>query len=408
MGDDGLSQMDQILEWERMQKKTFTNWANFFLGQRGLKINDLEKDLADGILLINLYEILTDTSVGRYVKTPKLSVQKIENINLVLNGIRERGIKTDVSAEDVQKGNVKMLLGLFWMMIQKLQIRKGAKKSQRSAKDDILQWVKEYLQGYPIDHIDLRAQCPECFKDGKIFSYLVHRTDKNLVDLTSLERKDNLTVLSEAFKGAGKFGVPELLDAEDLVNSNPEEQSILTYLIAFRDAVEKLHPEGEVGMDEAEALRARELEELARKKKEEVRPVVVVAAKAGTPCEICKKDLEEGEQVFVLYLNGAETSYHLACFTCEKCKQPIEKHFHRHQDKIYCVEDYHRIRKWVCMKCDRIIKSSAVSALGGLWHSKCFNCTICCQPLVSRKWFVYKDKAYCSDEEAKVAKGQLS
>lgn len=56
-----------------IQKRTFTNWVNIQLSERNLHIDDLQYDFMDGESLINLVEILSKGSVGKYSR--KSSVQ---------------------------------------------------------------------------------------------------------------------------------------------------------------------------------------------------------------------------------------------------------------------------------------------------------------------------------------------
>jgi hypothetical protein len=79
--------------WVDVQKKTFTRWSNSFLRYRALKINDLETDLDEGVLLVNLLEILSDKSLGKINKAPKMKPQKLENISAALKFITSQGIK---------------------------------------------------------------------------------------------------------------------------------------------------------------------------------------------------------------------------------------------------------------------------------------------------------------------------
>ena len=77
---------------------TFTNWFNDRL--RGRKNNytgpiaeDLSVDLADGTLLIRLLENLTSKKFKRYEKNPTITAQKMVNLDIIFNFIREEGIK---------------------------------------------------------------------------------------------------------------------------------------------------------------------------------------------------------------------------------------------------------------------------------------------------------------------------
>jgi hypothetical protein len=50
-------------EYEAVQKKTFTKWANSFLKERNMQIGELYTDLQDGRMLIALLEQLSNETL---------------------------------------------------------------------------------------------------------------------------------------------------------------------------------------------------------------------------------------------------------------------------------------------------------------------------------------------------------
>ncbi|KAK0040522.1 alpha-actinin A [Biomphalaria pfeifferi] len=46
-------------EWLQIQKTTFTNWVNEGLRPRGITVDDVRTDFADGVKLVALVESLT-------------------------------------------------------------------------------------------------------------------------------------------------------------------------------------------------------------------------------------------------------------------------------------------------------------------------------------------------------------
>lgn len=53
--------------------------------RRGIQIEDLYADLCDGLVLINLVEILTHPkTVGKHNAKPRIAVAKIENLAIAL------------------------------------------------------------------------------------------------------------------------------------------------------------------------------------------------------------------------------------------------------------------------------------------------------------------------------------
>lgn len=98
-------------------------------------MTSLDKDFSDGVKLIQvshsraqqtdvqLLEIMSDSSLGRYNKRPIMRVQKAENAAKALAFIRERGVKlTNIGPEDIVDGNLKLILGMIWTIILRFTI----------------------------------------------------------------------------------------------------------------------------------------------------------------------------------------------------------------------------------------------------------------------------------------------
>lgn len=107
-----------------MQAKTFTKWLNTKLESRQIApMRSLATDLSDGVKLVQLMEIMGDTSLGRFYMNPRMRVQKAENVNLALEFIKSRGVVlTNVGAEDIVDGNLKLILGMIWTLILRFTI----------------------------------------------------------------------------------------------------------------------------------------------------------------------------------------------------------------------------------------------------------------------------------------------
>lgn len=70
--------------WKRIQRNTFTRWANNHINSVNKHIEDLEQDLSDGLRLIALIEVLSGKRINRFNKRPTVRAQKLENVGLVL------------------------------------------------------------------------------------------------------------------------------------------------------------------------------------------------------------------------------------------------------------------------------------------------------------------------------------
>ncbi len=58
-----------------------------------LKINNLDSDLEDGVIMCALLEQISGKNVGIVNKKPKIRAQKLENNGAALRFLRDEGIK---------------------------------------------------------------------------------------------------------------------------------------------------------------------------------------------------------------------------------------------------------------------------------------------------------------------------
>jgi len=234
-----------VQQWEAQQTKAFKNWANYWLKQSGYterKLDNVITDVADGVILINLYKALSGEDIARWNKNPVLTAQKIENLSIALNAFKDYGIVANVAPEDFIGGKEKFILGYLWRLIQKFQVIHstrggGGSSNAKSIRDFVLEWVKEYTEDYPVKE-DINASSPGCFADGWLLCYMIHKTDESLIDLKEMEKKSRKQRIEAAFELAAKIGVPEVIDAGDLLKDNIEEKVLLVYLTSFKTAAE--------------------------------------------------------------------------------------------------------------------------------------------------------------------------
>ncbi|KAI9818420.1 MAG: hypothetical protein M1827_000479 [Pycnora praestabilis] len=216
-------------KWVNVQQKTFTKWLNTKIKARDLAVNDLVKDLSDGVVLIHLLEILGNESLGRYASKPKLRVQRFENANKSLDFIKARGIHmTNIGAEDIVDGNRKIILGLIWTLILRFTIS-DINEEGMTAKEGLLLWCQRKTACY--EEVDVR-DFSGSWNDGLAFCALldIHRPD--LIDYDSLDKNDHRGNMQLAFDIASReIGIPDLLDVEDVCDvAKPDERSLMTYI----------------------------------------------------------------------------------------------------------------------------------------------------------------------------------
>ncbi|XP_025097067.1 neuron navigator 2-like isoform X3 [Pomacea canaliculata] len=113
--------------------KIYTDWANHYLEKARNKkfITDLQHDIADGVLLAEVIEAVTNEKIRDIKPKPKNSAQMVENINTCLTFLAGLGVSVEgLSAKDIKDGNLKAILGLFFSLSR----YKQQQKTQQSQK----------------------------------------------------------------------------------------------------------------------------------------------------------------------------------------------------------------------------------------------------------------------------------
>ena len=82
-------------EWKKIQQVTFTNWVNDRVsGPKGKnRVTDLQKDLQNGVLLIDLLENLSKKKIPKVVKNPEFTAQKLDNLSMAFKFMLEEKVK---------------------------------------------------------------------------------------------------------------------------------------------------------------------------------------------------------------------------------------------------------------------------------------------------------------------------
>jgi len=240
-------------DWVENQERAFTRWSNAKLAPRGIEIKKLTTDVCDGIALINLLEVCTGKSVGRYNKKPNLKMQKLENCTIALNFLKEQGVKlVNIGPEDIVEGREKLILGLFWSIILRYQIAgedgdgsgagsgsaaggkggngNGSGNNEANAKLQLLRWVQSRIPQYAIKNFTTD------WRDGRAICALVNSFDRTVC--TGHEIMNPHEAVYNARQGidaATVMGVPRIVEAEEMTSNNNDEHAMMTYLSCFRD-----------------------------------------------------------------------------------------------------------------------------------------------------------------------------
>jgi filamin len=307
--------------WVDVQKKTFTRWCNQFLSERRMKVEDLVTDLKNGLHLVNLLEIISSKSLGKFNNKPSSRYHFLENNGIAVRFIKDEGLQlVGIGPEDIVDGKLKLILGLIWTLILRYQINVIG---EGSPKWELLEWVRKQVEPYNIPK-PLRNFTTD-WQDGQTISALVDSLKPGVLtphDMSALT-KDALVDAEKACETAlREYEIPILMDPTDMVNT-PDELSCMTYIAAFRNYASE------------ESRRARD--ELARKKRT-ADPACCYAhgpglekAETFTPAhfEIVAKncfdeELAHGGDVFEVTIHGPDGNVHPKVSDSGNGKYPVE------------------------------------------------------------------------------------
>jgi filamin len=216
------------VDWVAIQENTFLRWCNDMLSDRGRKISNLKTDLKDGIALINILEVASKKSLGKYNKHPKIEMQKAENLILCFNFLKQENVKlVNIGHEDLMGGNLRLILGLIWTLILEYEIGKGGI-------DELMKWVRSKIPEYNIQNWQ------KDWNDGRAICALTNAVCPGLIpdhaDLDPEQKEANCgRGIDTAFAA---LRIDKLILPEEMSHPKVDKMAMMTYIAQFRNISE--------------------------------------------------------------------------------------------------------------------------------------------------------------------------
>jgi len=164
-----------------------------------------------------------------------MKIHQIQNLKIVLTEVNKFvgsvGIKLQYSADEINKGDKKSILGMIWCLIHKFEIQ-DITEDQMSAREGLLLWCKKKTKGYKNVNVQ---NFNTSWQDGLALCALIHKHRPDLIDFDNLDPSKNKENLKLAFDVAEKsLDIPQLLEVDDIINTvKPDDKAVMTYVAYY-------------------------------------------------------------------------------------------------------------------------------------------------------------------------------
>lgn len=221
--------------WVMIQIKGLSSWVNSYLRPANVPlIKDLQKDLQDGIILNQFLSIVSGTKIN-YDHNPQMKIHKINNLSIAVNFAQEN-LKVrliGISAEDIERGDIKLILGFIYttfrtVRISKISTQLGETDKKKNEAQQLIAWMNTLVEKEPYE-MHLETFKDDQFKNGKAFGALLHAYNNELFDFENMgnNTEENLKKIFEIYEE--KLGIPQLLDVSDVMNGTVDERAMTLY-----------------------------------------------------------------------------------------------------------------------------------------------------------------------------------
>ena len=227
-------------EWIPTQVKVFTRWVqNQLKDIQNIQVNDITKDLTNGVALVQLAKILTENDTPHaWISQPQRTVDMVQNLDMAVDMFTKDGVKlVGISGKDVNDNNEKLILGLIWSLILHYSIGRSVsnenmgkdnnlpndKLSDKNSKNTLLSWAIDRTANYPNINNFKPYDLSMC---ALLDSYVPEK-----VNYYSLDPKDSEHNSQLATKVMNELNIPVFIYPEDLNQDHDvDHKTLLTQL----------------------------------------------------------------------------------------------------------------------------------------------------------------------------------
>lgn len=110
-----------LVDWKRIQGRTFVRWVNSWLSSINLNISELSDLVQKSYILCQLLELIGRQRI-EYNKKSRGHFANMENCQIAVEYLHKVGIKVDCTAASLLSGDPRPLFGLIWTIILRFQL----------------------------------------------------------------------------------------------------------------------------------------------------------------------------------------------------------------------------------------------------------------------------------------------
>lgn len=219
---------------ETREERTYRNWIN----SMGVSphVNWLYSDLADGLIVFQLYDIIKPGVVNwsrvhrRFANERKKFMEKLENCNYAVELGRDR-IKfslVGIGGQDINEGNVTLTLALIWQLMRAYTLSILSQLHESGSpivEKEIVNWVNSKLTSAGKKSSIRNFQDPT-IADGKVVIDLIDAIKPGAINYdlvkTGGTEEDNLANAKYAISMSRKAGARVYALPEDITEVKPK------------------------------------------------------------------------------------------------------------------------------------------------------------------------------------------
>lgn len=232
--------------FDRLEKIAWTRWINSHVSKRGMDVDNLFLDLRDGVVLINLVEVVTNSRLPRYAENPKGQFQCQTNITILLDWLnKKKGLNFKIDNEALAQGDPNFIMDFMWTLFRKLDQSEMESKQDEglSDKETEEQWSRQSMDWLNAHTAQFAPEIPQVtnwtsdFNDGKVLCGLCAALKPGLFgetnDFSFLGEEKEADCQLALLLAEEHFRIKPLFSAEDFI-SRPDKRSTMAYISLFK------------------------------------------------------------------------------------------------------------------------------------------------------------------------------